>query len=136
MRMKYKVVFERRETMREIFEVEADNKEDAEDKATELCDNHDWTENSIIHGDESIVSCLPLDPYARVYNNPSNPGNYALILYNTPVKPPILTLHIGTDKDDTWVEYEGWDLHVHEGEVFVYKLNQYQEAVYQIPIIK
>lgn len=54
---KFKVTVERRETYREHFIVNAPTRADAEELAEELNCEHDWTENEIIHGDETVVAC-------------------------------------------------------------------------------
>lgn len=53
---KFKVTTERRDTYREHFFVEAETREEAEAKAEEASVEYDWTENEVMHGDETIVA--------------------------------------------------------------------------------
>lgn len=57
---KYVVRWARTETMYQDFYVEATSEKEAQEKAEELCNNHDWTDNEIIDGGEEPVCCKEL----------------------------------------------------------------------------
>ena len=51
----YEVVYERKEIRQNVFKVQANSKEEAEEIADELNEDHDWNESSIIHGDDGVI---------------------------------------------------------------------------------
>lgn len=51
----FEIVYERRETYREVFKVSAESEEEALELAEEMNCEHDWTENEVIYGDEQPI---------------------------------------------------------------------------------
>ena len=127
MNMKYKVTIERKEIMREILEIEANSHLEAGDLAMEQIEEHDWADNTIVHGDENVVAIHKVQT--------AHVSGGKLTLIGSPLtSDEVLTLDIA-EEDDTWVYYQSFDLHVHEGFVHVYKIGEYTEALYSVEII-
>lgn len=53
--MKYQVTVRRKEHREHIFEVDAESREEAEDKALEDSCDHDFGENQVHFADEEVV---------------------------------------------------------------------------------
>jgi hypothetical protein len=53
--MKYQVTVRRKEYREHIFEVDAESREDAEDKALEASCDHDFGQNTVHYADEDVT---------------------------------------------------------------------------------
>jgi hypothetical protein len=58
---RYKGTYERVERYVEHFEVKADSREEAEEMFEEMNEDHDWTENEVQEGSESLIAIQVID---------------------------------------------------------------------------
>lgn len=61
MKLKYQVTVRRNEYREHTFEVEANSREEAEDKALEASSDHDYSQNTVHYTDEEVVSAFRAD---------------------------------------------------------------------------